>query len=203
MITSYATLKTQVASYLHRSDLTTTIIPEAIASGEERIYNDLRIASMEAAYSQAIVSGKVTMPTGFLEWKSLYVDTNPVQKLERRDVEWIYTNYPFRASGGIPKFFAREASNIIFAPAPDSNYTIKGTYYKRLTALSDSNTSNWFIENAPYLLLYASLCECAGYTQDKDNIDLWEKRYEMLAQRLKNTDRRESGSGSILTVKAG
>lgn len=202
MITSYSTLKTSIANFLHRDDLT-SLIPEFITDGEARIYNDLRIKAMETAYSSTISSGTVALPTGFLEWKNLYVDSTPTQKLDRKSVEWIYQFYPTRSAEGLPKFFARDSENIIFAPYPDSNYAIKGTYYKRLSALSDSNTTNWFIENAPELLRYAALCEAAPYIRDMNMLAGWEQKYEMAKQRIKATDRREGFSGSVLTMRVG
>ncbi len=202
MITDYSTLKSSIADWLHRADLT-SIIPELIADGETRIYNDLRIRAMEAAFSEAISSGTIAVPTGFLEWQFLYVDGSTAQKLERKDAEWIYTHYPYRAAEGQPKFFAREGETFIFGPYPSSAYTIKGRYYKRLTALSDSNTSNWFITNAPDLLRNAALIEAAPYLNNDKRIQVWEAKYNATMQRLKATERRESFSGSQLRVTAG
>jgi hypothetical protein len=202
MITSYATLQASIASFLHRTDMT-DIIKELIADAEIRIANDLRIKAMEEAYSEAIASGSVALPSGFLEWKFLYVDGDSSQKLERREEEWIYTNYPSRSSGGKPVFFAREGETLIFGPYPDSTYTVKGRYYKKLDALSDSNTSNWFITNAPDLLRYAALCEAAIYINNDARMAALESKYTMAKERIKNTERREATSGSLLTAKAG
>jgi len=202
MITSYATLQTSIASFLHRTDMT-AIIKEFIADAEIRIANDLRIKAMEASFSEAIASGTVALPSGFLEWKFLYVDGDSAQKLERRDAEWIYTNYPSRSSGGKPVFFSREGETLIFGPYPDSTYTIKGRYYKKLDALSDSNTTNWFITNAPDLLRYAALCEAAPYIQNDARINVFESKYQMAKERIKRTERMEATSGSLLTAKAG
>jgi hypothetical protein len=202
MITSYATLQASIASFLHRTDMT-DIIKELIADAEIRIANDLRIKAMEEAYSEAIASGSVALPSGFLEWKFLYVDGDSSQKLERRDEEWIYTNYPSRSSGGKPVFFAREGETLIFGPYPDSAYTVKGRYYKKLDALSDSNTTNWFITNAPDLLRYAALCEAAIYINNDARMAALESKYTMAKERIKNTERREATSGSLLTAKAG
>ena len=202
MITSYATLQTSIASFLHRTDMT-AIIKEFIADAEIRIANDLRIKAMEASFSEAIASGTVALPSGFLEWKFLYVDGDSAQKLERRDAEWIYTNYPSRSSGGKPVFFSREGETLIFGPYPDSTYTIKGRYYKKLDALSDSNTTNWFITNAPDLLRYAALCEAAPYMQDDQRIGVWEQKYQQVKQRIERTERREQTSGSLINMRAG
>lgn len=202
MITSYSDLKASIAGYLHRSDLT-SMIPEFIADGETRIYNDLRVRAMEAAYSEAVASGTVALPSGFLEWKFLYVDGDSALKLERKDAEWIYTNYPTRSASGKPKFFAREGETLIFGPYPDSAYTIKGRYYKRLTALSDSNTTNWFITDAPDLLRNAALIEAAPYINNDKRIAVWESKYQSTLSRLHRTERNEAFSGSQLRTTAG
>lgn len=202
MITSYATLQTSIASFLHRSDMT-DIIKELISDAEFRIANELRIRAMEASFSSAISSGVVALPSGFLEWQFLYIDDTSAQKLERKDAEWIYTNYPTRSGSGKPVFFAREGENVIFGPYPDSAYTVKGRYYKKLDALSDSNTSNWFITNAPDLLRYGALCEAAPYMQDDPRIVVWERKYEQVKQRIKATERREATSGSLINMRAG
>ncbi len=202
MITSYATLQASIASFLHRSDMT-DIIKELISDAEFRIANELRIRAMEASFSSAISSGVVALPSGFLEWQFLYIDDTSAQKLERKDAEWIYTNYPTRSGSGKPVFFAREGDNVIFGPYPGSAYTVKGRYYKKLDALSDSNTSNWFITNAPDLLRYGALCEAAPYMQDDPRIGVWERKYEQVKQRIKATERRENTSGSLINMRAG
>lgn len=200
MIADYASLQTAIATTLHRNDLT-ALIPVFIADAEERIYNDIRIQAMEASYSQAIASGVVAIPAGFLEWKFLYVDS--AHKLTRKSAEWIYTNYPTRAAEGTPVFFAREGGSLIFGPYPTDGLTVKGLYYKRLPALSDSNTTNWLIENAPDLLRYAALTEAAVHTRDADAHQLFDGKTVQLVKRVQRTDDREAFSGSVLSVTRG
>lgn len=199
---NYSTLKSSIADWLHRSDLT-SIIPDFIADGETRIYNDLRIRAMEEAYTDTVSGGAVDLPDRLLEWKNLYVNTSPIQKLDRKSAEWIYQYYPNRTGDGTPKFFAQDGATLIFAPYPNSNFEIKGVYYKRPESLSDSNMTNWFTENAADLLRYAALCEAALYIRDLAAVQVWEQKYEAIKQRLKNTERREAFSGSVLTMTAG
>lgn len=200
MITDYASLKTSIAAFLHRSDLT-TMIPEFIADAEARIYNDLRIRAMEASFSATTSGGTVALPSGFLEWIYLYADTSPLSKLQRKDMEWIVTNYP--SATGTPKFFARDGDSLKFGPTPDADTPLIGRYYKRLTALSDSNTTNWFITNAPDLLRYGALCEAAPYMQDDERIAVLEGKYQTAKNRVARTDRRETGGGSLLSITPG
>lgn len=198
-ITTFATLKTEVAAWLHRSDLTTDIAG-LVQFGENRVYRDLRLKAMETSLSSAISSGVVALPTGYLELKYAYVDGSPMSKLQRKDAEWIYQNYPTRSSDGKPKFIAREADNFIFGPYPDSTYTIKGVYYKRLTALSADADTNWFIANAPELLLFATLCEAAPYIGNDPRIAVWEDKYAQIKRRIQVNDEQEEFSGSPLQV---
>lgn len=198
-ITDFATLKTEVAAWLNRSDLTNEV-PGFIQLGEFRVYRDLRVRQMETALSAAISSGVLAVPSGYLEMKFAYVNGSPMRKLERKDAEWIYLNYPTRSSDGTPKFFAREATNFIFGPYPDSAYTIKGVYYKKLDALSGTNTTNWLITDAPDLILFASLCEAAPFLQDDTRVPLWEKKYAQIKDRFQRNDVEEEFSGSPLAV---
>lgn len=200
-IIDYATLKSEVAAWLHRSDLTDQI-PGFIQEGENRIYRDLRVRQMETTFTDTIANGTIATPASYLEMKYLYVNASPVTKLQRKDAEWIYLNYPTRSSSGVPKFFAREAETFIFGPYPDSTYTLNGCYYKRQAALSDTNTTNWLITDAPYLILFASLCEAAPWIQNDERVVLWERKYEQIGKQLQINDEREEFSGSPLQVTA-
>jgi hypothetical protein len=196
---TYAQGLVDIAAWLKRDDLTDQI-PNFIRMGELRIYRDLRVRAMEASLSTAIASGVVAVPSGYVGMKYAYLNSSPIRKLERKDAEWIHHNYPTRAADGVPKFFARDADSFIFGPYPDSAYTMKGTYYKRLPALSALNTSNWFTENAPDLLLYASLISAEPYCMNDERLVLWKSLYEEAGQRIQYEDTNEEFSGSPLEV---
>jgi hypothetical protein len=198
-ISSYSELKTAVANWLNRSDLT-AYVPDFIMMGEKRIYRELRIRAMEASLSSAISSGVISVPSGYVELKFVYIDGTPVNRLTKKDPGWIYENYPTRSADGKPQFIAREVDNFIFGPYPDSSYTVKGVYYKRLDALSDSNTTNWFITNAPDLLLFAALAEAEPFLKNDDRTALWEAKYEKIKNQIITEDKNEAYSGSPLTV---
>ncbi len=194
-ISTYAELQTAVGNWLNRGDLT-SYIPDLIMLGERKIYRDLRIRAMETALSGTIASGVIAVPSDYIELKSAYINSSPTLQLQRRNVEFIYDKYPVRASEGRPKFIAREGSNFIFGPYPDSGYTVQGIYYKRLTALSVSNTTNWFTDNAPDLLLYASLVEAEAFVKNDARIPLWVAGYERVKAMIEKEDKREAFSGS-------
>lgn len=198
LITDYASLQASIAGFLKRSDLTDAI-PEFIQDAEARIYNDLRLRFMETAYTGT--TGAPSLPADFLEWIYLYVDADTRQKLTRKDAEWIVTNYP--AKTGTPKFFARDGDSLMFGPAPSGDFDLIGRYYARPAALSDSNTSNWLIVNAPDLLRYGAMCEAAIFTLDDERAQLLETKYQTARRRVEHTEKREAGSGSLLSATRG
>lgn len=198
-ISTYSTLKTAVASWLKADDLTDHI-PDLIRQGELRIYRDLRIRAMESSLSSAISSGVLAVPDGYVEMKFAYIDGSPIGKIQRKDAEWIYQNYPTRSADRKPLFFARDADSFIFGPYPDSTYTVKGTYYKRLDALSTDNETNWFTTNAPDLLLFAALCEAEPFLVNDQRTDLWERKYDFVRGRIQREDDDEEFSGSPLSM---
>jgi hypothetical protein len=196
-IVDYATLLTSVSAWVNRADLAAAAA-DFVSFGEARIYRDLRVAAMEATFSTAIAAGVVAVPTGYIEMKNARISGGIA--LVRKDAEWIYARYPTRTAEGEPRYFAREAQSLIFGPYPDSNYTVNGCYYKRLTSLSGTNTTNWLITDAPDLILFAALCEAAPYLQDDTRIALWEKKYAQIKDRVQRNDEQEEFSGSPLAA---
>lgn len=198
-ITSWGTLKTEVANAINRSDLTSDV-PFFIQLAEQRIYRELRVRQMETALSSAISSGVIAVPSGYREMKFAYINSTPIQSLARKDAEWIYYNYPTRSSDRTPKYFAREAGNFIFGPYPDSTYTVKGVYYKQLDLLSDSNTSNWLITDAPDLIYFGALAEAAAWMDDGEAVAKWEPKFARAKAMVQRQDEQEEFSGSPLQM---
>lgn len=198
-ITTWATLKTEVANQLNRTDLTNDV-PFFIQLAEFRIYRELRVRQMETVLNSTMSSGQIAVPSGYRSLKFAYIDGTPVQKLERKDAEWIYHNYPTRSASSKPFYIARDGGNFIFGPFPDSAYTVKGVFYKQLDLLSDSNTSNWLITDAPDLIYFAALCEAKPWLGDDERIAIWERKYEMIKQRVQLADNAEEFSGGPLAA---
>lgn len=193
-ISTYSEVKTAVANWLNRSDLT-TYIPDFVTFAEVRIYRELKVRQMETALSSAISSGTIAVPSGFTSLKYAYVDGSPTRRLEPATPQQIYEQYPTRSADAKPRHIAREGATFIFGPYPDSGYTIKGIYYKKLDALSDSNTTNWLTSDAPDLLVFAALCEAEPFIKNDPRLALWEGKYQVQKTLLESQDQNDMGSG--------
>lgn len=196
-LSTYSDLKTAVATWLHRADMT-TIVPDLILLGERRIFREVRCNEMETALSSAIASGVIVVPSGYLELKFAYIDGSPTRKLQRASASQIYEQYPVRASGGKPRLIAREGTNFIFGPYPDSTYTVKGVYYAEPASIQSSANSVFLAH--PDLYLMAALCEASPYLKDDQRVPLWEQKYAQIKTQISTLEAKEYGSGGGLRV---
>lgn len=198
-ITTYADLQTSVANWLHRADLTTSI-PDFITLGEKRIFRKVRCRVMETALTGTMSSGVIAVPSDYLELKSAYLTSTPVALLQKSSLSQIYAKYPLRSSTGRPAYIAREGSNFIFGPFPDSTYTISGIYYAQPTGIATS-VNALFTAN-PDLYLFAALCEAAPFLGDDARIPLWESKFAQSLDDIRKEDATENASGGGMTVRA-
>lgn len=189
-VTSYSTLKTAIADWLDRDDID-SVIEDFIDLMEARLYRDLRIRFMESSLSVTLSSGTATVPSDYLELRHAYIDGSPAQKLEVKSPDWIYGHYPQRSSDAKPGYIARDDDSFIFGPFPDSDYTLKGIYYAKPTALSTSNETNWLITHAPDLLLYGALVHSSAYIGQDERLVMWEAGYQEAFRRVTEQDDEE------------
>jgi hypothetical protein len=197
-LTTYSDLQASVASWLHRDDLT-AIVPDLIALGEERLFRELRCRQMETALSGTIASGVIAVPSDYKELKFAYIDGTPIQSLQKTSAHDIYTRYPYRVSDTLPQYIARDATNFVFGPYPDSTYTVKGVYYAQPASISSSAT---FFAQFPSLFLFASLCEAAPFMMNDTRLSVWESKYAAALSLANGESKKEDASGAGMQVRA-
>jgi hypothetical protein len=198
-IQTYTELKSAVANRLRRSD-TSSYVDDWITLAETDIYRRLRVRDMETAFSDTISSGVIALPTSYIDLKFAYINTTPVVKLQRKRAEFIYEKYPYRTSDGKPAYIAREGSNLIFAPYPDSNYTVSGVYYKNLGAVSAS--AHALFTSNPDVYVYGALVMAVRDLKDDNGIARWTPLYEQALMSAQATSDREEYSGGGLEMVA-
>lgn len=200
-ISTYSELKTAIANWLDRDDLTTRI-PEFIALAEARIARRLRVRGVEERATTAMVSGQeyYSLPSDFLEARNIQINTDPVKILEYMTPEVIDLRYSSQTIG-VPKVYTIIGDELQIKPIPDTTDNIELTYFKKLAALSDSNTTNWLTSNAPDLLLYGSLLEAEAYLLNDKRVPIWKAAFEESMSEWNRQDKRGRHSGSHLVAK--
>jgi hypothetical protein len=176
--TNYTDLKSTIADYLARTDLTTQI-PDFITLAENRLRRDLRIRPMLKVVTTDTTSGDATtaLPSDFLEMRDIHIESNPIQTVIYQNPSNFFRNSNVTVTGN-PTYYTITGSEFQFAPIPDTAYTLKMIYYASPAYLSLTNSSNIFLANCPDLLLYASLGEAEPYLMNDARVQTWAQLYD-------------------------
>mgnify|MGYP006270530725 CR=1 FL=1 len=198
--TSYSDLKTTVANYLARSDLT-SVIPDFIRLAEERLRRDIRTRQMliVATTSTTAADSTVGLPTDFLEMRDIHLNTTPVTTLRYKAPNSFYETSRVTESGK-PLDYTVLGLEMQLAPIPDAAYTLQMLYYGKPTLLSDTNSSNIFLANYPDALLYASLAEAEPYLMNDARVQTWAALYDRAVTAITNSDQSSEYSGQPMSM---
>lgn len=199
-LTTYSELKTSVANYLGRSDLTSQI-PDFITLAEIRLNRSVRIRQMLKTATATTTAGDPTvgLPSDFLQMRDLYIAGNP-----RSPISYLSPSAFSRDAradeSGKSVFYTLRAAEIVLAPYPDTAYTLTMLYYGKPTAMSDSVSSNEFMANCPDALLYGALLEAEPYLMNDARLQVWSSLYNNAVSSLNTSDDDAEYSGVPLTM---
>jgi hypothetical protein len=163
-MSTYATLQTDVADYLHRTDLTAKM-PTFIAQAEASIFREISIKATETSVIGVTVGGYAILPVNFGSVTRLSITANGTARV----LDYIALADTATASISTPGFYSFENGNLrIWGSTDGQAYTLY--YIPTITPLSNINTTNWVLTNASDLYLYATALEAAKYIRDDAQI---------------------------------
>jgi hypothetical protein len=197
----YTAFRSNIVTWLDLGDstaLSNTQLDDIVRVTERRIGRAVRCRQNETALNVTITSGTATVPTNYVELKSAYIDGTPTQVLGRRNVDAVYTEYPTRSSDSKPHVISREGSNFIFGPYPDSGYTVKGVFYKRMPALS--TTLHGLFSVAEDLYLWGACAEAAEMV-GSPRLQIFEAKYKRALDEVNGENFNEAASGGGLSIR--
>jgi len=206
-LSSYSELKSSVANWLNRTDLTDEIADDFIKLTEADYNAKLRIRAMEQIDTITIDSETESVPTGFIAVRSFYILSSSV----KYPLEYITPANMFETKGGSrtgkPRAYTIESDNetetFRFGPSPDTSYSGYLSYYKAISPLSISNTSNWMLANHPAVYLYGSLFHAANFLGgvEPQQVQNWLQMYATAMERIENNDKQDSYGGAPVTQR--
>ena len=196
---TYAELKSNIASYLNRSDLT-DVIDTFIDSTEAEFNRRLRVKGMIKRATATLDSQYISVPTDWLEAINIQIDSGDFSPLFQQSIESLDV---YRKSNnnvtGQPIYFAMVDDSIEFAPSPDGSYTVQLTYYGKIDSLSDSNTSNFLSTGYPDAYLYGSLKHASIYLMEDERVPLFTAQFEKALEEMRmQQEKAEFAKGSLM-----
>jgi len=196
---TYAELKTAIANYLNRSDLTSDI-DTFIDNVEAELNRRLRTKDMIKRATATADSQYLTVPTDWIEAINVEITSNDFSPLFQQSIESLDV---YRKSNnnstGQPVYFAMVDDSIELAPTPDAEYTLQLTYYAKISALSDSNTSNFVSVSHPDVYLYGALKHASIFLMEDDRIPMFTQQFEKALEEMRlEQEKAAFGKGSLM-----
>ena len=197
---TYSELKTSIANFLARDDLTSQI-PDFIRLAEARMSRELDARSMEKRATATTVAGDsyISLPTDLREIRNVQLNTDPVQTLDYYTVQMINTDYAGQGQGK-PKAYSIVGTEILLKPTPDAAYTLEIVYGENVQALSDEDTNNTILLRHPDAYLYGSLMNAYTYLMDETRASQYDALFTRIMDEIIR-DTEKARYGGVLSMK--
>jgi hypothetical protein len=206
-IASFSELKTAIASFTHRADLS-SYAADFITLADNRIHygskdpempsKPLRVKGMEQRESSTVgTDGTITLPTGYLETRRIVLTVNGKNKELKYRSPALNAEWETETSTG--SFFT-ENNGKIYVGGTGGGSGYLHDYYKKLDTLSDSQTTNWLITNHPSVYLQACLLEAWLFVGNMAKAQAAYRSFAGLLNGLNSADKMAVKAGSGLAV---
>lgn len=184
---TYANLKASLVEWIKRNDISDADADDMIDLCESDIWDELRIREMEARATNTVSTSDrfLALPDGFIEMRRLKLN------LAEGDCDIVYVapdQMRIQSGGGIPKYFT-VTTQLEFDRVPDSAYTIDMQYYKKLTALSSSNTTNTVLTDYPSIYLHGCLMHLHDFTLSEQRASYYRNLFENKIRKVNKRNR--------------
>jgi hypothetical protein len=183
-ISNYNELKTAIGDWGKRNDATAKI-DTFIDLAEADIWETLRIREMQTRDTGNLSGRTLALPSDYLESRKLRLATTPPRELMFRVPE----SMSIENTSGVPTDYTI-TDQIEFNKTPDSTYAYELAYFKSLTALSGSNTTNAVLTRFPMVYLYGSLKHYFDWAQNEALAAKYEAKFERALSKANSSDKK-------------
>jgi len=195
-IANYTDLKSAVATWLHRSDLS-AIIVDLITLGEAHLNRVVRTPSMETTTTIPTGSSSrfLAIPAGYRDVLHLSYLGVPLTQYDAERVSLLAEIAPV----GLPRYYAI-TSQIELDKITDKSYSLNAVLFKPFDIAAD--VTNWLLTRHPDTYVFSALAEAAPYLEDDARVPLWIGKRDAAIRETMNYEsrRRRSSLRSDLPV---
>jgi hypothetical protein len=198
-ITTYAELKTALANWSERSDLT-SLMPDFITYAHQEIGRGLRSTTNTLTANVTINAETVAVPTYFKAIRRLYLDLTPRRRLMvispegRQDMASDYQAQTY------PTHVSVEGASFGFAPVPTGTVTGKLLYYTGYAPMSADSDTNAVLTAYPFLYLHGALSALYSYIMDDAQEAKFEGKFRGLMADINARESMDAMSGPLQSV---
>ncbi len=158
-INGYADLLVTAGEYSGRNDIA-HLFSRFLGMAEMKLSRCLRVADMEASAIVPVMLGGGPLPPDYLEARS--VNDLSGRSLRSVPLQVLLSKDKTRAHS--PDAFAINGRNLIIFPAWTGNLNLN--YYAAIPGLKPNNPTNWLLDTAPDIYLFALVEEISIWAKD-------------------------------------
>ena len=161
-IDNYDDLQSEILEWMDRTgdSASEARAPKWILFAESWFNRELRTPEMEHSVTFSIADEDTPLPDDFLGMRAIYQETEPDFPLNTMSPDQLRSEYAGQT--GIPQAYAIVGGGMRVGPVPEREMLYTMDYFRRIENLSVTAPSNWLLQQAPDLYLFAALF--FGYT---------------------------------------
>lgn len=197
LITTYASLQTQIENWLNREDQSDNI-PTFIQLAEQTLSRDIRVRKLQDRGTFTINADGDALPSDFDSMEDWYLDGPTYYgSIELVPAAVIPAYRAAYGTTGVPRVAANVENVLRYGPQPDQAYDSKMTYWRKIAELSSSQTTNWLLLDSPDVYLFASLVEAEPFLKNDDRVQLWKGKLDEALEGIEDETERRQFSGPL------
>lgn len=194
-IQSYTDLQAAIGRWLKRNNLADSA-QDFITLAEAKLNRRLDVRQMRTWFTVTPSEPFVTLPGDYNRMKRVMYGTHRLDFTSENIAD------PVMNQGGQWNQYTIAGNSIWLLTYVDGTTVLKLHYLQNIEPLSTANTSNWLLEDAPDIYLYASLLEAEPYIKNDERIQVWTSALETALADLDSNDKAGQFSGSSLAMKS-
>lgn len=199
---TWAELKTAIANWLNRDDLTAEI-PEFIAYAERRLNRVLIVPDREATATITADAETEALPADFWEARSLYLDQPPRAALDHMPLSELRTYYAAGDTGRPRHFAIQSGTTLVLGPIPSGSFSLKLNYYQTIPALGASQATNWLLTKHPDLYVAETLHRAFTFLRDAEGMAIHRAVADSVINELTKAGERAQNGASPMRARSG
>ncbi|QDP54029.1 MAG: hypothetical protein Unbinned1502contig1001_16 [Prokaryotic dsDNA virus sp.] len=199
-LATYSDLKTSIADFLNRDDLT-AVIPDFIKLAEAQFKREIRHYKMMQRSEGEVDTRHSEFPADFLESIRFHHNDDKSTAIDLVSLSDMLRYRNENSTTGKPRYYAISGDTFEVYPTPDTTYSTELLYYQDIPSLSDSTTTNWLLTAHPDVYLYGALTQSAPYLKDDARVQVWGVVYSNAITSINNESHRIRNAGTGLKLK--
>lgn len=188
-ISGYADLLVTTGEYAGRNDFA-HLFPRFLRLAESKLDRRLRIGAMEKLATVTVTDGEGPLPLDFIEARSV---VSPVGGVMRSlSIQALHKCRSFHSS------FAVVGSSVVVKPSWSGDLEI--LYYSKIPPLTPAEPSNWLLELASEVYLFALVEEISIWSRDVDGASAAAELKDQAIHGVRINDERTRFSQNVVRI---